>query len=51
MVDETITEVFVRVRRNWPQLAFSASIGLGQRDRGPVQTFHQNLQIYITRMF
>jgi|GEM_PF-586472 len=51
MVDETITEAFIRVRRNWPQLAFSASLGLGQRDRGPVQTFYQNLQIYITRTF
>lgn len=50
-VDETITEAFIRVRRNWPQLAFSASLGLGQRDRGPVQTFYQNLQIYITRTF
>jgi hypothetical protein len=51
METETITEGFVRVRRNWPQLSLSCSLGVGQRDRGPVQTTYENLQINITRTF
>ncbi len=51
MADETITEGFLRVRRNWPQLALSCSVGLGQRDRDTVKTMYQNLQITITRTF
>ena len=51
MADETITEGFLRVRRNWPQLVLSCSIGLGQRDRDTVKTMYQNLQINITRTF
>ena len=50
-VDETIKEGFLRLRRNWPQLAFSFSVGFGQRARGAVQTTYQNLQLNITRTF
>jgi len=51
MADETITEGFFRIRRNWPQLALSCSVGLGQRDRDTVKTMYQNIQINITRTF
>ena len=51
MVDETITEGFLRLRRNWPQLALSCSVGVGQRDRDTVKTMYENLQINITRTF
>jgi hypothetical protein len=51
MVDETITEGFFRVRRNFPQLALSFSVGVGQRERGPVQTTYENVQLNITRTF
>jgi hypothetical protein len=51
MADETITEGFLRVRRNWPQLSFSCSVGVGQRKRDTVKTMYQNLQINITRTF
>lgn len=51
MLTETIKEGFVRVRRTWPQLSLSCSVGVGQRDRGPVQTRYENLQINITRTF
>lgn len=51
MADETITEGFLRVRRNWPQLSLSCSVGVGQRDRDTVKTMYQNLQINITRTF
>lgn len=51
MVTETITEGFIRVRRNWPQLTLSCALGIGQRDRGAVQTTYENLQINITRTF
>ena len=51
MLSETITEGFVRLRRNWPQLVFSCSLGVGKRDRGPVQTTFENLQVSITRTF
>jgi hypothetical protein len=51
MLTESIREGFVRVRRNWPQLSLSCSVGFGQRDRGPVQTNYENLQINITRTF
>jgi hypothetical protein len=49
--DETITEGYLRVRRNWPQLSLSCAVGMGQRDRGGVQTTYENLQINITRVF
>ena len=48
---ETITEGFVRVRRNWPQLAFTAALGIGVRDRESVQTTYENIQINLTRTF
>jgi hypothetical protein len=51
LVDETITEGFVRVRRNWPQLAVSCSVGVGQRDRDTVKTMYENIQLNITRTF
>lgn len=51
MVGETITEGFLRVRRNWPQLTLSCSLGIGQRDRGAVKTTYENVQINITRTF
>jgi hypothetical protein len=51
MLTETITEGFVRVRRNWPQLYVACSVGVGQRDRGSVQTTYQNLHVDITRTF
>jgi hypothetical protein len=51
MADERITEGFLRVRRNWPQLSFSCSVGVGQRNRDTVTTMYQNLQINITRTF
>jgi len=51
MADETITEGFFRVRRNWPQLTLSCSVGFGQRDRDTVKTMYQNIQIDITRTF
>jgi len=51
VVNETITEAFLRVRRDWLQLHLSCSISLGQRERGSVQTTYENLQINITRTF
>lgn len=48
---ETITEGFVRVRRNWPQLIFSASLGVGMRDRESVQTTYENFQLSLSRTF
>ena len=51
LVDETITEGFLRVRRNWPQLAFSCSVGLGQRDRDTVKTTYESIQLNLTRTF
>jgi hypothetical protein len=51
MLTETITEGYFRLRRNWPQLTVSCALGLGQRDRGTVQTTYENLQINITRTF
>jgi hypothetical protein len=51
MVDETITEGFFRVRRNFPQLALSFAVGVGQRERGPVKTTYENVQLNITRTF
>jgi hypothetical protein len=48
---ETVTESFLRVRRNWPQLTVSCSVSVGRRDRGPVQTTYENLQLNITRTF
>jgi hypothetical protein len=51
MADETITEGFLRVRRNWPQLSLSCSVGVGQRNRDTVKTMYQNLQISIIRKF
>jgi hypothetical protein len=49
--NETITEGYLRVRRNWPQLTLSCAAGIGQRDRGGVQTTYENLRINITRIF
>jgi hypothetical protein len=49
--NETVTEGFVRVRRNWPQLTLSCAVGLGLRERGAVQTTYENLQVNITRTF
>jgi hypothetical protein len=51
MASETITEGFFRVRRNWPQLVLSCSVGIGQRDRDTVKSTYENLQINITRTF
>jgi len=48
---ETVTEGFLRVRRNWPQLTISCSVSVGRRDRGPVQTTYENLRLNITRTF
>jgi hypothetical protein len=49
--DETITEAYLRVRRNWPQLTLACSAGVGQRERGPVTTTFENFQLTITRLF
>jgi hypothetical protein len=49
--NETITEGYLRVRRNWPQLSLSCAAGMGQRDRGGVQTTYENLYVSITRLF
>lgn len=49
--NETIAEGYLRVRRNWPQLSLSCAVGMGQRDRGGVQTTFENLYLSITRVF
>jgi hypothetical protein len=48
---ETINEAFVRVRRNWPRLAFTASLGVGTRERDAVRTTYENILFNLTRTF
>lgn len=48
---EKITEGYLRVRRNWPQLSLTFAWGLGSRKRGPVSTDFHNLQFNLTRTF
>jgi hypothetical protein len=50
-VDETITEGYFRLRRNFPQLTVWLSLGLGRRERGPVQTSYESVQLNLTRTF
>ena len=51
LIGETILEGFVRLRRNWPQFAFSLALGVGQRDSGNVKTVYQNVLLNVTRTF
>jgi hypothetical protein len=51
LISETIFEGFVRLRRNWPQFAFSLALGVGQRDSGGVKTVYQNVLLNVTRTF
>lgn len=48
---EKITEGYLRVRRNWPQLSLAFAWGLGTRERGPVSTDFHNLQLNLIRTF
>jgi hypothetical protein len=48
---ETVADAVVQVRRNWTKLDFLASVGVGERTRGDVQTRYGNIHLAVVRQF
>lgn len=48
---ETVTEAVVKLRRKWTALDFSASLGLGERTRGGVQSRYVDIHLTAIRQF